>query len=62
MRSNEWKQDHYPEPPGGYTMIRGPVTISSQDAAHLHDIVKRAAGISLDDSQWALELIREGSK
>jgi len=44
------------------SMICGPVVINVQDAALLHDLVKRATGIPIEESQWALELIREGSK
>ena len=61
-RGNEWKLDHTIEPPNGWTIIRGRVVIDAQDAALLHDLVKRATGIPMEESQWALELIREGSK
>src|SRR5258707_12556889 len=44
------------------SMICGPVVINVPDAALVHDLVKRATGIPIDESQWALELIREGSK
>jgi hypothetical protein len=62
-RGNEWKLDHTVEPSGGWTMIRGPVVINVQDAALLHDLVKRASAvIPMEELNWALELIRNGSE
>jgi hypothetical protein len=54
-RGNESNLDHTIEPPNGWAMIRGPVVINGQDAALLHDLGKRATGIAIEESEWALK-------